>query len=314
MSTGTVIHTGPLHYLVQPAGGGAPVPCVLKGNLRLRGVRTTNPVAIGDRVTFLPPENSSTPGRITDIMPRSNYIIRRASNLSKESHILAANLDQAILVAGVRDPLTATTFIDRFMATASAYGVPAALLLNKRDTWDEDDRELADAVVHLYTSIGYPATEVSARTGEGLDTLRSWLKDKTTLLAGNSGVGKTSLINALIPDLDLRTSSTSVQHRTGTHTTTESAMYPLPEGGYIIDIPGVKSFGTIDLDPASASHYFPEIFETGHDCRFQNCTHTHEPGCAVLDALKEQRIAQSRYQSYLSILEDTNPDKYRKPY
>lgn len=309
---GTVIRNTGSWLEVSPLEGDTPVRCKVKGNFRIKGLRTTNPVAVGDKVLVsLTPDGT---GFITDIVPRKNYIIRRAANLSKECHILAANLDLTLLVATLRNPDTPTTFIDRFLATAEAYNVPAALLLNKADTWDEDDRELAEALHYLYTEIGYPVIFTSAKTGEGLESVHGLIKGKTTLLAGNSGVGKSSLINALVPGLNLRTGDISSTHHTGMHTTTFSEMFSLPDGGALIDIPGVKGFGTIDFDPAEVSHFFPEIFRIGSGCRFQDCSHTHEPGCAVREALETHRIAQSRYASYLSILEDANPEKYRKPF
>ena len=261
--------------------------------------------------------NESGTAFITDILPRKNYIIRRASNLSKESHILASNLDQALLIVTLSHPTTSLTFIDRFLATAEAYRVPAIILINKIDLLTEqEDMELLEAVSYLYKSIGYKVVTTSAKTGDGIDALRSLLSGKTTLISGNSGVGKTTLINDLIPGLDLRTAAISEVHDTGTHTTTFSEMFRLPgaDGGYLIDTPGVRGFGTIEMDEYEASHFFPEIFKIGADCRFNNCTHTHEPHCAVIKALEEGLIAQSRYTSYLSILEDSNPDKYRKPY
>lgn len=294
---------------------GAEIDCKIKGNFRLKGIRSTNPIAVGDRVKII--ENESGTAFITDILPRKNYIIRRASNLSKESHILASNLDQALLIVTLAHPTTSLTFIDRFLATAEAYRVPAILVINKIDLLeDEEDLELLEAVRYLYDSIGYTVVEISAKRGDGLDQLRSLLAGKTTLLSGNSGVGKTTLINDLIPGLDLRTAAISEVHDTGTHTTTFSEMFQLPgeEGGYLIDTPGVRGFGTIEMDEYEASHFFPEIFKIGADCRFNNCTHSHEPHCAVLEALENGLIAQSRYNSYLSILEDANPDKYRKPY
>ena len=303
-------------YEVRPDGAapGTETLCRLKGNFRIKGIRTTNPVAVGDRVTFSAPDADGA-SFITAIAPRRNYIIRRASNLSKESHILAANIDAAALVATLSNPVTSTTFIDRFLATAEAYGVPAILVLNKADLWDDDDKELAEAIRYLYTSIGYSVAFTSAATGAGVEELRRMCEGQTVLLAGNSGVGKSSLINALVPGAHLRTGAVSDTHHTGMHTTTFSEMIDLPGGGELIDIPGVKGFGTIDFDKAEASHYFPEIFKTGRECRYSDCTHTHEPGCAVLKALEEQRIAQSRYNSYLSVLEDAlEPDKYRKPF
>ncbi|MDE6295060.1 MAG: ribosome small subunit-dependent GTPase A, partial [Muribaculaceae bacterium] len=256
---------------------------------------------------------------ITAITPRRNYIIRRASNLSKESHILAANIDRAILVATLSHPATPTTFIDRFLATAEAYNIPAMLVLNKSDLWDEDDLQLADAVKYLYDSLGYTTIFVSTRTGEGIERLSEITADGITLLAGNSGVGKSSIINCLAPEANLRTGDISATHDTGMHTTTFSEMVTLPTGGKLIDVPGVKGFGVIDFDPHEVSHFFPEIFKTGLDCKYDDCLHRGDsPGCAVIKAVEESAIAQSRYQSYLSILEeaseDNGADKYRKPF
>lgn len=308
---GLIIKSTGSWYIVETETG-EQINCKIKGNFRIKGIRTTNPVAVGDSVTIS--MNTDGSAFITAIEPRKNYIIRRASNLSKESHILASNIDKTFLVATISEPVTTTTFIDRFLATAEAYSIPASLILNKCDLWDADDHELTDAVTYLYDSIGYEVITTSVRTGEGIDKLREATKNKISLLAGNSGVGKSSLINALIPDACLRTGEISDIHHTGTHTTTFSEMLQLPYGGKIIDIPGVKGFGTIDFDPNEVSHYFPEIFRISNECRYNNCTHTHEPGCAVLKALEEQTIAQSRYTSYLSILDDGNPDKYRKPF
>ncbi|MDD6888973.1 MAG: ribosome small subunit-dependent GTPase A [Bacteroidales bacterium] len=301
-------------YVVRTADG-VEIDCKIKGNFRLKGIRSTNPIAVGDRVNIS--VNDSGTAFITDILPRKNYIIRRASNLSKESHILASNLDQTLLIVTLAHPTTSLTFIDRFLATAEAYRVPAIIVINKTDLLTgHEDTELIEAVSYLYKSIGYTVLGTSAKTGEGIDKLRRLISGKTTLISGNSGVGKTTLINALIPGLDLRTAAISEVHDTGTHTTTFSEMFQLPgdENGYIIDTPGVRGFGTIEMDEYEASHFFPEIFKIGADCRFNNCTHTHEPHCAVIKALEEGLIAQSRYTSYLSILEDSNPDKYRKPY
>lgn len=311
---GLVIRNTGSHYVVAPDDGSAEINCKIKGNFRIKGIRTTNPVAVGDRVTVGDPAPDGT-AYITAISPRRNYIIRRASNLSKEAHIIAANVDRAMLVATLAHPTTSTNFIDRFLATASAYDVPAILVINKVDLLaDEEDRELLDAVVYLYSSIGYEVATVSAKTGEGMDRLRELLHDKITLVSGNSGVGKTTLINELIPGLDLRTAEISAVHDQGMHTTTFSELFRLPGGGAIIDTPGVRGFGTIDFDKYEVAHYFPELFEESKHCRFGNCTHTHEPGCAVLRAIDEGRIAQSRYASYLSILDDATEGKYRKPY
>lgn len=289
--------------------------CRVKGNFRIKGLRTTNPVAVGD-IVDITDTGADDALFITAIQPRRNYIIRRASNLSKESHIIAANIDSALLIISLSHPTTSTTFIDRFLATAEAYNVPVTIVINKIDLLtDPDQLEFLDAVAYLYRSIGYNVCEVSATDGRGIAELRRQLDGKITLLSGNSGVGKSTLINRLIPGLNQRTAEVSAIHDTGMHTTTFSEMFQLPDSdGYIIDTPGVKGFGTIDFDPAEVSHFFPEIFEIGQDCRYNNCTHTHEPGCAVIRALDDHRIAQSRYNSYLSILDDTKPDKYRKPF
>jgi ribosome biogenesis GTPase len=272
-------------------------------------------VAVGDHVELGERAADGT-AFIVAITPRRNYIIRRASNLSKESHIIAANLDQALLVVTLAHPTTSTTFIDRFLATAQAYGVEAIIAINKTDLLDEEDHELLEAVVYLYESIGYKTVAISAETGDGIDGLKAMLKDKVTLFAGNSGVGKSTLINRLIPGLDLRTGEISTVHDTGMHTTTFSELFYLPEGGSIIDTPGVRGFGTVDFKREEIDHYFPELFALSKDCRFGNCTHTHEPGCAVRAALERNEVAESRYTSYLSILEDTesNDNKYRKGY
>ena len=291
--------------------------CKIKGNFRLKGIRSTNPVAVGDRVTVL--ENF-----ITEIEDRRNYIIRKSINLSKQSHIIAANVDQALLVVTVDYPQTSTTFIDRFLASAEAYRVPVILLFNKTDLLSDDLLHYQQMMITLYESIGYECRAISATTGEGVDDLRPLLEGKITLLSGNSGVGKSTLINRLVPGANLRTSEISDAHNTGQHTTTFSEMIKLPssreEGpgveanSWLIDTPGIKGFGTFDMEPEELTSYFREIFRFSKDCRFSNCTHTHEPGCAVLQALEDHYIAQSRYQSYLSMLEDKDDGKYRAAY
>lgn len=285
------------------------LPCKVKGNFRLKGIRTTNPVTVGDRVTVVP--NSDGSAFITKIEERRNYIIRRASNLSKQAHILASNLDNVILIITVAHPVTSTTFIDRFLATAEAYRVPTTLVINKKDLYDADEIRYAKNLAYLYKYIGYDVKIVSVSTGEGMEEIKDLLKDKITLLSGHSGVGKSSFINAILPDQKIRTAELSDVHDQGMHTTTFSEMYELPDGGYIIDTPGIKGFGTIEFSKEETSHYFREIFKISEDCRFNNCTHTHEPGCAVRAALEDHRISQSRYDSYLSILEDENEGKYR---
>jgi ribosome biogenesis GTPase len=284
------------------------LPCKVKGNFRLRGIRSTNPVAVGDWVEV-------KGGLITDIYDRRNYIIRRASNLSKEFQIIAANLDQAVLVATLINPETSTTFIDRFLATAEAYQVPAVLAFNKVDLLTTDDlRQQLEDLKALYERIGYPVITMSATTGEGADSLRDILSGKMSLLSGNSGVGKSSIINLLVPEAHVKVGDVSHTHHKGMHTTTFSELLDLPGGGAIIDTPGVKAFGTIDFERAEVAHYFPEIFRISDNCRFNNCTHTHEPGCAVLAAVEQGDIAQSRFVSYLSILDEDPNNKYRKPF
>ena len=281
--------------------------CKVKGNFRLRGIRSTNPVAVGDRVSV------SEGNFIMEIEDRRNYIIRKSINLSKQSHIIAANVDQALLVITVNSPQTSTTFIDRFLASAEAYRVPVVLIFNKTDLLDDDEQHYQQMLIHLYETIGYECRAISAGTGEGVDALKPMLKDKITLLSGNSGVGKSTLINRLVPNVNLRTAEISDAHQMGQHTTTFSEMIPF-EGGWLIDTPGIKGFGTFDIEPEELSGYFREIFRFSKDCRFSNCTHTHEPGCAVLQALEDHYIAQSRYQSYLSMLNDKDESKYREAY
>lgn len=309
---GLVIKNTGSWYVVR-CDDGSTHNCKIKGNLRLKGFRCTNPVAVGDIVNI--EERNDGTAFILSIEERHNYIIRRASNLSKEFQIIASNIDQAILVVTLANPVTNTTFIDRFLATAMAYNVPAVVVINKIDLLQEEgDKEFLDAVVTLYRSIGYQVLTVSTLTGEGLDELRLSLIDKTSLLSGNSGVGKSSIINCMIPDANLRVGDVSQTHHTGMHTTTFSEMLDLPDGGCIIDTPGVKGFGTIDFKREEVAHYFPEIFKESEGCRFGNCTHTHEPGCAVLKAVENHYISESRYNSYLSIMTDDPDDKYRKAF
>ena len=285
--------------------------CKIKGNFRLKGIRSTNPVAVGDRVVIVP--NQEGTAFITEIEDRRNYIIRKSINLSKQSHIIAANVDQALLVVTVAQPQTSTTFIDRFLASAEAYRVPVVLVFNKTDLLDADLLRYQEAMVRLYETIGYECRQISAGTGDGVEALQPLLDGKITLLSGNSGVGKSTLINRLVPGAQLRTAEISDAHNTGQHTTTFSEMIRL-EHGWLIDTPGIKGFGTFDMEPEELTSYFKEIFHFSHDCRFSNCTHTHEPGCAVLKALEDHYIAESRYQSYLSMLQDKDEGKYREAF
>ena len=309
---GLVIKNTGSWYVVRPDGGGVPVDCKIKGTFRLKGLRCTNPVSVGDVVECdLKPDGTAM---ISVIEPRRNYIIRRASNLSKEFQIIASNIDQAVLVVSLINPSTNTTFIDRFLATAEAYDVPAVLVINKVDLLTGPvSREVLAETTDLYRSIGYQVLHTSTLTGEGVDELSRQLAGKVSLFSGNSGVGKSSIINSLIPGAELRVGEVSQAHHKGMHTTTFSEMLDLPGGGAIIDTPGVKGFGTIDFERAEVAHYFREFFALSQHCRYANCTHTHEPGCAVRQALEDGEIALSRYESYLSIIDEDPTDKYRKP-
>lgn len=284
----------------------------VKGNFRLKGIRSTSPVAVGDYVDII--MNAEGTALISAIDDRKNYIIRKASNLSKQSQIIAANLDQALLIITIKQPETSTTFIDRFLAGAEAYRVPVVLVFNKTDLLNDDERRYQQQMVTLYETIGYPCIEISAETGMGINQLQTFLKQKVTLVSGNSGVGKSTLINAIIPHADQRTAEISNAHGTGMHTTTFSEMIELAEGGYLIDTPGIKGFGTFDIEREELTSYFKEIFEFSKDCKFNNCTHTHEPGCAVIQAVENHYISVSRYQSYLNMLEDKDDSKYRAAY
>lgn len=282
--------------------------CQVKGNFRIKGIRSTNPVAVGDRVTI------SDNRWITAIEDRRNYIVRKSINLSKQSHILAANVDQAFLMVTVSKPATSTTFIDRFLASAEAYRVPVVLIFNKSDLLSDDESRYQQLMIQLYQTVGYECRAISAASGEGVEPLRLLLDGRITLLSGNSGVGKSTLINSLAPHANLRTAAISDAHQTGMHTTTFSEMIPLGEGAWIIDTPGIKGFGTFDMEREELTSYFKEIFEFSKQCRFSDCSHTHEPGCAVLKAVEDHYIAQSRYQSYLSMLDDKDENKYREAY
>ncbi|MDE7123196.1 MAG: ribosome small subunit-dependent GTPase A [Alistipes sp.] len=301
--TGVVMRATGSWYEV--AGAGRRIRCRIRGRLRLRGVRSTNPVVVGDEVECLADENGDW--TIVDIRPRRNYVIRRASNLSKESHIIAANLDRALLLATLRSPATPPEFVDRFLVTCEAYKVPVTILLSKADLQDPGALEAFRAV---YEGAGYEVVEVSTEDGRGIDRVRELLAGRTTLLSGNSGVGKSTLVRAIDPSLDIRTGEISESHGKGRHTTTFSTMYPLAGGGAVIDTPGIKGFGLLDIDDAELWHYFPEMLRTAAGCRFYNCTHTHEPGCAVAEAVRRGTIDAGRYESYLKILDED--DKYRK--
>ncbi|ALO48294.1 ribosome small subunit-dependent GTPase A [Hoylesella enoeca] len=308
---GLVIKNTGSWYTVRTDDGQI-VESKIKGNFRLKGIRSTNPVAVGDYVELI--RNQEGTAFISSIEERRNYIIRKASNLSKQSHILAANIDQVFLLVTVNYPQTNSVFIDRFLASAEAYRIPVCLIFNKTDILSAEEQHYQDMMMTLYDTVGYACHAISATSGMGIEGLKTLLRDKVTLLSGNSGVGKSTLINTLIPDVHLRTAEISDAHNTGIHTTTFSEMLAVPGGGYVIDTPGIKGFGTFDIEPAELTSYFKEIFHFSKECRFSNCTHTHEPGCAVRKAVEDHYIAQSRYQSYLNMLADKDENKYREAY
>jgi len=316
MQKGMVVKsTGSWHEVVTE--NGEKFICKIKGNFRIKDIKSTNPVAVGDRVEFITEKSSHNdskklPGWITKVTDRKNYIVRRSPNLSKQSHIIAANIDQTILVATITKPVTTTIFIDRYLASAVAYRIPAVLVFNKTDIYSEEEKAKLKSIISVYNNIGYHCLETSAIMNIGIDKLKNILKDKINVISGHSGVGKSTLINLINPNLKLKTASISDIHKTGKHTTAYTEMYELPFGGYIVDTPGIKGFGLLDMENWEISHYFPEIFEISKYCKYYNCTHTHEPGCAVKEAVEKNKIAQSRYISYLGMLEED--DKYRKPH
>lgn len=307
-ASGLVIKNTGNTYFVRDKNGNDYISKA-KGNLRLKGFRSTSPIVVGD-IVFLDVNIDGT-AFITDIADRKNYIVRKASNLSKQTHILAANIDLAILCITVRYPETTTIFIDRFLVTAEAYSVPVHLIFNKIDLYDNDDIEYLDALINLYSIIGYPCLKTSMESGEGVKEISEISRDKIVLLAGHSGVGKSTIINAMMGEQLQRVGEISDYHDRGTHTTTYSEMIELANGGFVIDTPGIKGFGTIDMTIEEISHYFPEIFKISRKCRYNNCLHLNEPDCAVMQALENNYISQSRYRSYLNILEDVEGGKYR---
>ena len=285
------------------------VECKIKGNFRLKEIRTTNPIAVGDRVEL--EINSDGIGMISDVCERRNYIVRRSSNLSKYAHILAANVDAVVLLVTINYPETSTVFIDRFLASAEAYRIPACLVFNKIDLYSDEELEFMHALAELYEYLGYVTFKISALNNDNTDALNAYLKDKITLISGNSGVGKSTFINSMCIGSLAKTGKISDYHKKGMHTTTFSEMFELGEGGAVIDTPGIKGFGTIDMEKEEIGHFFKEIFEISQNCRFSNCTHVHEPGCAVLQAVENEIINSSRYHSYISMLNDCDNGKYR---
>lgn len=316
MKKGLVIKTTGNWYTVEDENG-ENFNCKVKGNFRIKGIKSTNPVAVGDRVFFTVQEELKSPsdlpaGWITGIEDRKNYIVRRSPNLSKQSHIIAANIDQAVLVSTISWPVTTTTFIDRYLASAEAYRIPVLLVFNKTDLYTEGEIARMREMMAIYSKIGYSCIATSATKNQGIKELKSELTGKSNVINGHSGVGKSTLINLIQPGLNLKTSKISEMHKTGKHTTAFSAMYKLTFGGYIIDTPGIKGFGMLDMEAWEISHYFPEIFKLSKNCQYNNCSHTHEPDCAVKKAVETGEVAKSRFISYLGLLE--GEDKYRKPH
>lgn len=286
------------------------INCKIKGKFRIQGIKSTNPVAVGDHVEFLVSEEENTQiGLITNIIERKNYIIRKSTNLSKQSHIIASNIDQAFLVVTINFPITTTTFIDRFLASAEAYRIPCILIFNKIDRYSQTQTAQMESLISIYSEIGYTCLRMSARKNIGIDELKEMMKNKTNVFSGHSGVGKSTIINTIQPGLNLKTKEISDSHFSGVHTTTYSEMFDLDFGGFIIDTPGIKGFGMLEMENREISHYFPEMFKLLDDCQYYNCSHTHEPGCAVKNAVADGKIAESRYISYLGLLDED--ERYR---
>ncbi len=312
MESGIVIKSTGSWYKVKPDNGQS-IDCKIRGKFRLKGIKTTNPVAVGDIVDYTI-DNKTGQGIITNIHQRRNYIIRKSINLSKQAHIIAANIDKAILVVTLANPKTYTIFIDRFLMSAEAYRINSVIVFNKTDLYNNELIDEMDALINLYQNIGYQCLSVSAKTGLGINQLKDILKDKTCVISGHSGVGKSTLVNTIEPGLNLKTLEISTYHEAGKHTTTFPEMHELTFGGYIIDTPGIKGFGVIDMKKNEISYFFPEMFNVLKNCRFYNCTHNHEPDCAVKKAVELGQISQSRYTSYLNILNNDDDDKYRQAF
>jgi len=308
LKTGTVIKSVGSRYKVL-TGEGTIIECVLRGKMREKGVQTTNPVAVGDNV-MIDPGSDSKSGIITGVLERKNYILRKASNLSKQSQIIAANLDQLLLMVTIILPQTPVEFIDRVLVTAEAYRIHARIIFNKTDLYGESELEKMEYLISVYTRIGYDCIRLSLKDGTGLDEITNVMKDRISLISGNSGVGKTTLLNILNPELHLKTAEISDYHKQGKHITTFPEMHPVPFGGFAIDTPGIRGFGVVDMERNEIYHFFPEIFKAAKKCRFYNCLHLDEPGCAVRQAVEQGEVNSLRYRSYLSILSDENT-KYR---
>lgn len=300
MEKGKVTRTTGSHYTIRSEDNFL-YECLIRGNFRIRGFKTTNPISVGDVVDFIPPTNIAY-GIITNIYPRKNYLIRRSTNLSKRSHIIASNIDQAFLIATLIQPRTSTGFLDRFLVTTQAYDIPTIIVFNKIDIYNDKVRDYAAEIIGIYEKIGYECIEVSALRGDNIELLRSKMKDKTTLLSGHSGVGKSELINSIDNNLKLRTGEISEYHLKGKHTTTFAEMFPLSFGGDIIDTPGIKEFGMFDFKKEEVGLYYPEMKMRLKDCKFYNCTHEHEPGCAIKNAVEQGDISMERYINYINIM------------
>jgi ribosome biogenesis GTPase / thiamine phosphate phosphatase len=308
LETGIVIKSVGSRYKVL-TGAGITIDCILRGKLRVKGAHTTNPVAVGDHV-LIDAEKDDKTGIICEVLERKNYILRKSSNLSKLSQIIAANLDQVILMVTIILPKTPVEFIDRFLATAEAYRIPVKIIFNKTDLYGQEEDERMEYLISVYSQIGYECLRLSITQGSGLEDLRELMKDRISLISGNSGVGKTTLLNILNPELELKTAEISGYHKQGKHITTFPEMHRLPFGGFAIDTPGLRGFGVVDMQRNEIYHFFPEIFKVSQSCKFYNCLHLDEPGCAVRKAVEEGEINLLRYRSYISILNDENT-KYR---
>ena len=308
---GTVLKSTGKWYDVELEDG-QHVKCRIRGKLRLDGLKTTNPIAVGDRVSLSDVEDDEGNRTIEGFDKRTNYIVRKSTNLSKQQQILAANIDRAYLMVTIHSPVTHLAFIDRFLVSAESFRIPTTILFNKIDTCSEDDLEYIDALAHMYESIGYPCHKVSALNQDNIDFLREDIKGKQVMISGHSGVGKSTLVNQIDPSVNIKTGEISKAHRQGQHTTTFAEMHKLQTGGYIIDTPGIRAFGIVDLDKSVISHYFPEMRERMHECKFNNCLHLKEPNCAIKDAVESGEIFESRYTTYVQLMEEDESDIYRK--
>ena len=303
MKKGLVFRSTGSWYKVESEG--VFYACRIRGKLRLKGIKSTNPIAVGDRVIFKVDNQATEPkGTIIDIEQRQNYIVRKSVNLSKQTHIIASNIDQVFLIITLQNPPTSTAFIDRFLVTAEAYQIPSILLFNKLDTCTPKQVKAIDDLAAIYNKIGYQTLKISATEGLNIDGIECMMQDKVSMFSGHSGVGKSTLVNAISPDLNIKTAAISKQHQQGMHTTTYAEMFALTKGIKIIDTPGIKGFGVVDMKPEEIGNYFPEFYKRKNKCKFHNCLHHNEPKCAIIGAVEAGKISSSRYASYLQMLED----------